>query len=481
MAEVLGVVASAITLSIPHELQDLIEEIEIVQAVLRTLTPDMFQFLNIASTERQLLTFQRDLETIILEVQKYQISTRSRKLGAVRVVLKRKEICAQRRNLDTIKGTIQATHADTWEYWFRTPLIVIDKMWTLSAKRLTSGWNFNIRTYNVILDDALAITYCMEGNTEGLLRLFAAGLAAPNDCNHEGHSLLAWAAGSLQTETCKMLIDNGATPDTRNVDNASRYHISLPELYKLLITSSTDSVDLQEAFFVDGKWKFYSGFNGTPEALTVIQNLTFMDYRSLHLRERFDMALGINCCVPTASSMLEAAMGGPIEPEAYLMESAYGETLIIRIVQGLAAALLKERTHVDSWRHLLRDAIQALANLNQVIPVDNSRYYTPLIHFIETFAHLDNIRHKAGHDFNYALQAWITKLSDAALYQIIVRFGPTKPYEERILQLRIIKMTYGPNVQDWRIWMNNPIDEFVGEFWEMVGREEEIMPGTWVD
>jgi hypothetical protein len=30
-------------------------------------------------------------------------------------------------------------------------------------------------------------------------------------------------------------------------------------------------------------------------------------------------------------------------------------------------------------------------------------------------------------------------------------------------------------------WENEPTDEFAGEFWLMLDKKEEIMPGTWVD
>jgi hypothetical protein len=42
-------------------------------------------------------------------------------------------------------------------------------------------------------------------------------------------------------------------------------------------------------------------------------------------------------------------------------------------------------------------------------------------------------------------------------------------------------LSYGPNPEDWHVRFDNPVDEVVGEFWEMVEREEEIMPGTWVE
>ncbi|KAL4866498.1 hypothetical protein BDV12DRAFT_199097 [Aspergillus spectabilis] len=161
--------------TITHELQDLIEEVEVVQAVLKTLTPEMFEFLNIPSTERWLLTFQKDLETLIVEVQKYQASTTSQKLGVVKLVLKREEIRAQRRHLKNIKGT----------------LLLLQQAYLLGNQddALLSGWTFTIRAYNVLRDNAPAITYCQEGNMEGLQGLFAAHQAAPNDCQQASYLL----------------------------------------------------------------------------------------------------------------------------------------------------------------------------------------------------------------------------------------------------------------------------------------------------
>ncbi|KAL2808438.1 hypothetical protein BJX63DRAFT_436112 [Aspergillus granulosus] len=102
MAEALGVAASAISvltltaqvidsidkLCALHafvktsavEFRDLLTEIEIVQAVLRTLTPDMLEFLNLPSAGRRLKAFHQDLERLILKISKYK-STASQKLG----------------------------------------------------------------------------------------------------------------------------------------------------------------------------------------------------------------------------------------------------------------------------------------------------------------------------------------------------------------------------------------------------------------
>jgi hypothetical protein len=46
---------------------------------------------------------------------------------------------------------------------------------------------------------------------------------------------------------------------------------------------------------------------------------------------------------------------------------------------------------------------------------------------------------------------------------------------------RLLSFNYGPYPEDWRIWENEPTDEFAGDFWLMIDRKEEVMPGTWIE
>jgi hypothetical protein len=87
------------------EFEDLLAEIEIIQAVLRTLAPEMLALLNLPSAERRLQAFHQDLKVLILKVSKYK-STADRKLGSAKLVLKRKTFRIQQQNLDNLKSTL---------------------------------------------------------------------------------------------------------------------------------------------------------------------------------------------------------------------------------------------------------------------------------------------------------------------------------------------------------------------------------------
>jgi hypothetical protein len=139
MAEALGVAASAISIltltaqiidsidklralhifvkTASIEFEDLLAEIEIIQAVLRTLTPEMLALLNLPSAERRLQVFHQDLETLIIKVSKYR-STADRKLGAVKLVFKRETFRIQRQNLDNLKSTLSLLQLACYQWVF---------------------------------------------------------------------------------------------------------------------------------------------------------------------------------------------------------------------------------------------------------------------------------------------------------------------------------------------------------------------------
>jgi hypothetical protein len=202
--------------------------------------------------------------------------------------------------------------------------------------------------------------------------------------------------------------------------------------------------------------------------------------------------------------------GSPIDQAAYLLEDINGETLLHKITQAMGATLsIDGPTGVKAWLPLLSDALSAQADLHKI-----SRSYrihkTPLLGFVMSYAW--------GRRYIYGLQVW-TFDSAIQLWASMMRdigvdletYGRTEDYllhseftdcwipvavlhtNEahdsplgsanliRVAVARIIGLNYGPEPEYWHLWVTNPIDEFVGEFWEMVERSLEVMPGTWID
>ncbi|KAL4802531.1 hypothetical protein BDV18DRAFT_166865 [Aspergillus unguis] len=558
MAEVLGVVASAVSLltlieqivtgierlkalrksitTLPHELQDLIEEIEIVQGVLGTLTPDMFNFLNVASTERRLATFANDLEWLIIEVEKYRLAA-GRKMGALKIALKREELKSQRRNLDSVKNSASirdlnsiiraraiersvVTAANefhqtsstrirkdkykakrTWEYRFRTPLFVIDKIWSLQTRRLSSGWTFSFQVHNVIPFGSPIFQYTMSGNIQEVQRMFQEGLASPYDCDPHGNNLLNYAAINRRIETCKFLLDAGTDPYLKNsggfgprdqVNMSSMVWFIEPdeapliiELYRLFFKTVDEADDLLEGLDRDER-HWLLEFCGPPEALTIIQESAALDYSALPLETRFKLAMAMRSGFKRPT-VLQTAMGGHIPAEAYRLKLDDGQTLLQKMAEPLLA-----------------DAIAARADACMISHFGSVR--TPLLAFLEMYTWNWFAIRQMKYDFTFILQIWVREMKYAGLdledygareqnlYQLgyvdldFDMYVGTLSYrplmddgEYEWLPFRVIGLGYGPEVEDWKLWITNPIDELVGEFWESIERTGEVMPGTWVD
>jgi hypothetical protein len=45
----------------------------------------------------------------------------------------------------------------------------------------------------------------------------------------------------------------------------------------------------------------------------------------------------------------------------------------------------------------------------------------------------------------------------------------------------IIRLDCGPDIDKWRLWLSNPLDEWAGEFWDMIDHPERAIPGAWND
>jgi len=62
--------------------------------------------------------------------------------------------------------------------------------WDVEFCKSRSGWNINLRTYNIIPSGSLVFELAGEGDVKGLLDLFAGGQASPFDVDEYGCSLL---------------------------------------------------------------------------------------------------------------------------------------------------------------------------------------------------------------------------------------------------------------------------------------------------
>jgi hypothetical protein len=93
-----------------------------------------------------------------------------------------------------------------------------------------------------------------------------------------------------------------------------------------------------------------------------------------------------------------------------------------------------------------------------------------------------------------ALKIWLESLQTAGID--LKEFGQI---EERLLRSGVIDkqldsmagwytgrprlygLTCGPSPDDWHLWISESCEMLVGEFWRLIKRQEEVMPGAWPD
>ncbi|GFF78701.1 hypothetical protein IFM53868_02411 [Aspergillus udagawae] len=600
MAEVLGVVGSVISIlqlveqtiqtinrvralrafmgTVSDDLEEFLDDIEIVQKILMTLTPEMLGVLSVPLIERRLQRFQADLTLFASAIQSERDRVANKRLAKFKLFLKKDKLQKQRESLENIRHTLillqqtyfsahvrnlrlvenPASNAPTntatpqapsdcqqldynprqprnlqhiyargtrknKTFSFRTPLLFVDKFWNINITGINPGWNFSIRSYNVIPYNSAIIRHCQSGKIEEIQRLFENHLASPFDCDEFGWPLLHRAVSRGQLEVCKFLLQNGADPTVRSHrfgatplefinSTCNNLWIDEPEnldrtvdLYRLLLMDNEDVLlEKPDSTFV-GLFRF----QGPPEALKQIQESLFVNYASLPIELRFRRAISLEAWGsggPRRPETLRVAMGGDsIDPAAYHLTDEDGKTLLSKIVEFMAVDIARSREdNIPPRREIIREAVQAGADLCQIST--QYRYsYTPLMGF---FHYLGKIR-RARYNFHQILQSWALELQsagvDLAAYgakesdlwksgavdssvEVFAFSSCNDPFDHaqleecgEWLEVHLFSLSYGPNPEDWHVWFDNPVDEVVGEFWEMVEREEEIMPGTWVE
>lgn len=275
------------------------------------------------------------------------------------------------------------------------------------------------------------------------------------------------------------------------------------DLYKLFIAYAEE--ELFDTFWRPPNGVIGMGFNGPVEALSLIQSHHFERYSDLPLELRWERAMAVSPRVGDSRPLaIRIALGGgdSIDPAAFRIQSDQGRTLLHNIAEGIATAQAAKRIDdTAEWRLLLAEAVSASANFSQLErrskTVRGHLQWFLQVFVIELYANttrwpkpLDNVlwiwlselKH-AGVDLETygADQQAVFKLGNVFLY-LPVRTGRwTNLQRNDAILGRVLGLEYGPEPEDWHIFITNPVDELVGEFWESVQRSLEVMPGTWVD
>ncbi|KAH8820779.1 hypothetical protein F5884DRAFT_827109 [Xylogone sp. PMI_703] len=398
--------------------------------------------------------------------------------------------------------------------WAQLPSWITTKAWEIQASQAYSGWMLNFRVYNVIADDSLLFQYVWCGDIQGIQELLSTQSATPFDCNKFGQTALHFAASAGELAICRLLLDNGADPNVRDCRGMQVLYTcylilaplgyansfagkwitmtdtsSLRDLYLMFTMEST----LDMFLVIDNAVPMGAGYAGPPDVLSIIYQRFYPSYRNFPLKDRFELAMNMDTWSirGTTANVLEVAMGGTIEPSAYHLHNQYNETLLFIIVRCLAMTHSVKSPEqgtasLPGWRKLLADAIKAGADSCSI----STRWMTSkecpgsslLLEFISCYTRDHGRTRVYQYNFTQIVRLWVAELANAGVD--LLSYGErTKIFKSRrrYLPYHLTGLIYGPTPDDWQVWASNPLDELAGEFWNLVEKPEERMPGSWIE
>ena len=205
----------------------------------------------------------------------------------------------------------------------------------------------------------------------------------------------------------------------------------------------------------------------------------------------------------------------PISPPAIYYQNEHRTTLL-HAVGGALGILwkynntksaywtdIKDREKwISDWKSILQALVAGGADLHVTCQVSwlglGYIQATPLLFMFLLRDHCTR-EELVQINLQYSMNLWISALSDSGVD--LTKYGqrerliwnsadilkcrhddPRDPFSDYYFgQRRLISFDYGPSPKNWKLWENEPTDEFAGDFWLMLDRKEEIMPGTWID
>lgn len=222
--------------------------------------------------------------------------------------------------------------------------------------------------------------------------------------------------------------------------------------------------------------------------------------------------MALNCNRITQDAIAEEGMAGGRWTLLHAAAGAIGQ--LVRRVAFSGREFEKFRTMILGWKSIIQDLLDAGADLHAACSRDCPHFFrfaemdgrtTPLMSML---AGLFSTAHRWYRPRSYAGEAmnfWISILYDCGVD--LEEYGlresltwvnleepayaeeeytgvytrETRDYDSDYYfgKRRLLGFRSGPSSEDWGVWENEPTDEFAGEFWLMVDRRVEAMPGSW--
>ncbi|KAE9378461.1 hypothetical protein N431DRAFT_479482 [Stipitochalara longipes BDJ] len=416
----------------------------------------------------------------------------------------------------------------TWLRWKLSSLI-LGRAWDLEICRSQQGWKFSISTYAIVPFDSLVVEYCGHGDIEGLQRLFSQGEASPFTICLDTHggttyerTLLEIGAEIGNFKLCEFLINQSA--------NLVFSHVSSLQAIDRFAQRgvwddhyNSDSCNLAALLGSRSEYTFQTllYYRGPVSVFSVLLNHMDTPISELAIECRCNLAIQLAERPECSPDLFLMALGcDSIPGTAITHRLGDGRTLLHSAAEAIGRLATSgyiefcteefER-RILGWKYITKELVAGGADLHAAFPscglwigfdFKYAKCYsrvTPLTAmfagcFSEWVMWLD-VRMGAGK----AMALYITTLYKLGvnLKEYGLKESLTwEPLEVQISYIggqedknsdyyfprrRVLGFSYGPYPEDWRVWESEATDEFVGDFWLMLDKREEIMPGSWIE
>ncbi|KAJ5955478.1 hypothetical protein N7501_009757 [Penicillium viridicatum] len=438
-------------------------------------------------------------------------------------------VATQADNARMLKGN--RGYTNTWRLGL--PSWMTSKILEISGMKAPGGWNWMLRTYNLVPSSSNVVQLVKEGDVKGVQDLFTSGQASPFDLVVDdnfpwGGSLFYYTHETYTVDTAdtpemvEFLLDQGASPQgplnsprytalhhlacwgREGQNSRSRIRAMRALLPHLDITEDPTEKKVPELLMF---------FHGHVKDFLFLQQNCCQFFYELPQSERIRVAVTVAdthwSLLPTPE-LIQTIIGQDILEAEVVQYECYAQyiqrmTTLVHLAARVMGCM-QRRSQVDYsmyrlmeepkllvilWGSFVQRSLHTHVNIHQYIDG-----MTPFLEFYWGYYDSEVVPVRQKHLFDLALKVWLRTLQEAGvdleLYgRIEERIWKTEwiPRESHQLpnyhmldwatKARLIGFSYGPSIEDWHLWVSEPTDSLAGEFWDLIERPVEVMPGAW--
>ncbi|KAI9692629.1 MAG: hypothetical protein M1820_009506 [Bogoriella megaspora] len=436
----------------------------------------------------------------------------------------------------------QTQPSNSWSWHVNLPWLV-NQAWSINVHRASRGWDFKFRSFNIRPSNAAIFVAAQRADLQQVRRLLCNGKATLGDMDSEGRTLLHYAVRSSRNSEnalslVKFLTDEGADINATTTKNWTVY--TECAFFEDDLRDSPNRrrfVDVFKQLTRDPNWhvpdltidmnQIHTSSDtfiirpDTPlEVIRLVLSASWPPWNQRVLADRVDTFVSIADGVPlgTNTSALRLCLGFESFNRSWLLLDHKRKHILISCTSwalayhcgrrqldraGEASAMLKQmleveptscffnglmlgyhsypvcpiamfgsiwahgRGHYEAHANLARDSCNALRQCqkyNELMQEAARCFVSEMLRLgidIDELVRLERSCRRKGWGSEMFFRRDMRRMAG------------------EILRLRVIGFERGSKPEDWRLWLSNALDEWAGDFWDMIEHPERAMPGAW--